>query len=49
MPRYDRGGFVLKTGKIGRMNVLRQQILLPGEVLKPVDRWPYPSNGAPGT
>ena len=33
MPRYDRGGLVLKTGKIGRMNILRQQMLLPGERL----------------
>ena len=34
MPTYDRGGQVLKTGKIGRVNVLRQQMLLPGERLR---------------
>jgi len=27
----DRGGQTLKTGKIGRVNCVRQQILLPGE------------------
>jgi hypothetical protein len=27
----QRGGIVLKTGKIGRCNVLRQQLLMPGE------------------
>jgi hypothetical protein len=27
----DRGGTVLKTGKIGRTNVLRQQVMMPGE------------------
>ena len=27
----DRGGQVLKTGKIGRVNVLRQKMLMPGE------------------
>jgi hypothetical protein len=27
----DRGGMTLKSGKIGRVNCLRQQILLPGE------------------
>lgn len=32
---YDRGGQVLKTGKIGRMNVLRQQLMFPGETIKP--------------
>lgn len=35
MPMYDRGGMVLKTGKIGRVNVLRQQLLLPGESIRP--------------
>ena len=34
MPMYDRGGKVLKTGKIGRVNILRQQMLLPGERLR---------------
>ena len=34
MPQYDRGGTVLKTGKIGRVNILRQQLLLPGERLR---------------
>lgn len=33
MPRYDRGGRSFKTGKIGRVNCLRQQLLLPGERL----------------
>ena len=28
---YPRGGMTLKTGKIGRVNCLRQQILKPGE------------------
>jgi hypothetical protein len=27
----DRGGLTLKTGKIGRVNCVRQQMLLPGE------------------
>lgn len=31
MSRASRGGLTLKTGKIGRCNVLRQQILMPGE------------------
>jgi len=31
----DRGGQVLKTGKIGRVNCLRQQMLMPGEVITP--------------
>lgn len=30
---HDRGGLTLKTGDIGKMNVLRQQVLLPGEVI----------------
>lgn len=34
MPRYDRGGTVLKTGQVGYVNVLRQQLLLPGERLR---------------
>jgi len=29
----QRGGIVLKTGKIGRVNVLRQQLLMPGETI----------------
>jgi len=29
----QRGGIVLKTGKIGRTNVLRQQLVAPGEVI----------------
>lgn len=33
--RHDRGGTVMKTGKVGRVNVIRQQILLPGEIMKP--------------
>jgi hypothetical protein len=31
MSRAKRGGLTLKTGKIGRWNCLRQQILMPGE------------------
>ena len=31
MSRASRGGLTLKTGKIGRVNCLRQQILMPGE------------------
>lgn len=33
MPKYDRGGNVWKTGKIGRVTCLRQQMIAPGEVL----------------
>ena len=33
MAVFDRGGRVIKTGKIGQMNVLRQQLIAPGEVL----------------
>jgi hypothetical protein len=29
----QRGGVVLKTGKIGRVNILRQQLLAPGEMI----------------
>lgn len=29
--RAERGGHTLKTGKIGRVNCLRQQLLMPGE------------------
>lgn len=29
----DRGGNVLKTGKIGHVNVLRQQLMAPGETI----------------
>ena len=29
----QRGGICLKTGKIGRVNVLRQQLLAPGEMI----------------
>lgn len=29
----QRGGVVLKTGKIGRTNILRQQLLMPGETI----------------
>jgi hypothetical protein len=29
----QRGGVVLKTGKIGRVNVLRQQLIAPGEMI----------------
>lgn len=29
----QRGGVVLKTGKIGRVNVLRQQLVAPGEMI----------------
>lgn len=29
----NRGGLTLKTGKIGRVNCLRQQVLLPGETV----------------
>jgi hypothetical protein len=31
MTSVSRGGLTLKSGKIGRTNVLRQQILMPGE------------------
>ena len=31
MSRVDRGGQTLKTGKIGRVNCIRQQIMMPGE------------------
>jgi len=30
---WERGGQTLKTGKIGRVNCVRQQILLPGETV----------------
>jgi hypothetical protein len=30
----DRGGLTLKSGKIGRVNCLRQQYLMPGEIMK---------------
>ena len=31
MTRVSRGGLTLKSGKIGRVNCLRQQMLMPGE------------------
>ena len=31
MSKAQRGGLTLKTGKIGRVNCLRQQIMMPGE------------------
>ena len=31
MTRSERGGLSLKTGKIGRANCIRQQIMMPGE------------------
>jgi hypothetical protein len=31
MTQVSRGGLTLKTGKIGRCNILRQQLLMPGE------------------
>ena len=31
MSRASRGGLTLKTGKMGKCNVLRQQIMMPGE------------------
>ena len=31
MSRVQRGGLTLKTGKIGRVNCLRQQLMMPGE------------------
>lgn len=31
MSKVSRGGLTLKSGKIGRVNCLRQQILMPGE------------------
>ena len=34
MPQWDRGGMVLKTGKIGRVNCLRQQWCHPGERIR---------------
>jgi len=33
MMRFDRGGQTIKSGKIGRVNCLRQQILMPGETV----------------
>jgi hypothetical protein len=33
MSKVSRGGLTLKTGKIGRVNCLRQQILMPGEMM----------------
>lgn len=33
MNRADRDGLTLKTGKIGRVNCLRQQLLMPGEMV----------------
>lgn len=35
MQKYNRGGKTLCVGNIGKMKVLRQHILLPGERLKP--------------
>ena len=34
MPMYNRGGGCLDTGKIGRVKILRQQLMLPGEIVK---------------
>ena len=31
MSRCKRGGNTFKTGKIGRINCLRQQLMMPGE------------------
>lgn len=31
MSRANRGGMTLKTGKIGRVNCIRQQLMMPGE------------------
>ena len=33
MTTVQRGGLTLKTGKIGHVNCLRQQIMMPGEVI----------------
>jgi len=33
MSKASRGGLTLKTGKIGRVNCLRQQVMMPGERL----------------
>lgn len=33
MTQSNRGGQVLKTGKIGRVNCLRQQLMMPGETI----------------
>lgn len=33
MSKVDRGGLSLKSGKIGRVNCLRQQMMMPGERL----------------
>lgn len=33
MSRASRGGLTLKPGKIGRANILRQQLLMPGEMM----------------
>lgn len=35
MRRFDRGGYVLKTGWIGEVNVIRQSVLAPGERVSP--------------
>lgn len=34
MPTYDRGGVSLKVGNIGKLSILRQIMLYPGETLK---------------
>ena len=31
MSKCKRGGHTIKTGKIGRVNCLRQEMLMPGE------------------
>lgn len=33
MSRAQRGGQTLKTGKVGRCNILRQQFMMPGETI----------------
>lgn len=32
---YQRGGHCIATGKIGRLRILRQQLMRPGETIKP--------------
>lgn len=32
--QHNRGGQVLTSGRIGRLNILRQQVMLPGETIK---------------
>lgn len=35
MSKYDRGGQIIYTGKIGILRCLRQQLMFPGETIRP--------------